>query len=275
MDSMFPPAWSRSFVEMLILFAIAGVAASCLVCSVVLLAGYRRAGPGEALVIERGAAPTRVRFGSALVLPMVQRAEVLDLSVRKVVVERRGRQGLSCRDGIRVDVRATFLVKVERTEEAVLRVAREVGCARANRPEEVRALLEERFACALANSASTFNFDELLADRGLFIDHVMVEVGDELLGFKLERMSLGRLEQTPLDQLDPTNVLDARGILKLTERATRLALETSGQMRQQQWMGPREKGQMPWEAPLRGGDLREAELAREVERALAERTRKN
>jgi uncharacterized membrane protein YqiK len=262
-------------MEMPILLALAGVAAACLACAVVLLTSYRRVGPGEALIIERGEGPTRVRFGSGLVLPMVQRGEVLDLSVRKVVVERRGKQGLSCRDGIRVDVRGTFLVKVEREEAAVLRVAREVGCARANRPEEVQALLEERFACALANAASTFNFDELLADRSLFIDHVMMEVGNELLGFKLERMSLGRLEQTPLDQLDPTNVVDAQGILKLTERTTRLALETSGQMRQQQWMEKREAGQVPWEAPRKEGEAREAELEREVERALAERTGSN
>lgn len=258
-----------------ILLALAGVAAACLACGVVLVTSYRRVGPGEALLIERGGGPTRVRFGSGLVLPMVQRGEVLDLSVRKVVVERRGKQGLSCRDGIRVDVRGTFLVKVERVEEAVLRVAREVGCARANRQEEVQALLEERFACALANAASTFNFDELVADRSLFIDHVMMEVGDELLGFRLERMSLGRLEQTPLDQLDPTNLVDAQGILKLTERATRLAIETSGQMRQQQKLEQRELGPAPWEAPGSPGELRETELEREVERAMAERARNN
>ncbi|QRK11587.1 hypothetical protein JQX13_16825 [Archangium violaceum] len=216
-------------METSILLVMAGVAAVCAASGGVLLRCYRRVGPGEALVIERGRGRARVRFGSALVLPVVERAEVLDLSVRKVVVERRGRQGLSCQDGIRVDVRATLWVKVEPEEEGVLRVAREVGSARANKPEGLQGLLEERFARALANSASTFDFEELLADRSLFIDHVMMEVGSELLGFKLERMSLGRLEQTPLDQLDPTNEQDARGILKLTGRATRLALETSGE----------------------------------------------
>ncbi|WP_158501982.1 SPFH domain-containing protein [Vitiosangium sp. GDMCC 1.1324] len=264
-------------METSILLAIAGVAGACMACAGVLLTCYRRVGSGEALVIELGAANTRVSFGSALVLPMLHRAEVLDLSVRKVVVERRGRQGLSCRDGIRVDVRATFLVKVERVAANVLRVAREVGCARANRPEEVQALLEERFSCALVSSASTFNFDELVADRSLFIDHVMVEVGSDLLGFTLDRVSLGRLEQTPLDQLDPTNVLDAQGILKLTERATRLAVETNGQ--HQQWVELRERDDLPWgegEALRKERDPRqEEELALEVERALASRTRSN
>jgi uncharacterized membrane protein YqiK len=237
-------------------------------------------GAGEALVVEQAGAPTRVCFGGAPVLPVVQRAEVLDLSARKVVVERRGRQGLSCRDGIRVDVRATFLVKVERRPEDVLRVAREVGCARANRVEEVQALLEERFACVLANAASTFNFDELVGDRSLFIDHVMMEAGDELLGFKLEKVSLGRLEQTPLDQLDPTNVLDARGILKLTERSTRLAVEKNEQERHRLWMEERERQEeelRQTEARRKGGEeeppRKEADLEWEVEKALAERAR--
>lgn len=245
----------------LVLLVVCGVAGACLAGAGVVLGCYRRVGSGEALVIERGRRPTRVSFGNALVWPLLQRAEVLDLSVRKVVVERRGRQGLSCMDGIRVDLRATFLVKVGRREEDVLRVAREVGCARANRPEELQALLEERFACALAHAVSTFNFDELVADRSLFIDHVAMEVGGDLLGLQLERMSLGRLEQTPLDQLDPTNVMDAQGIQKLTERATRLALETGTAPRASQWAEPTHP---------------EEELLREVERSLrVEQVRKN
>jgi uncharacterized membrane protein YqiK len=178
-------------------------------------------------------------------------------------VERRGRQGLSCRDGIRVDVRATFLVKVPRDEAGVLRVAREVGCARANPSGEVHALLEERFASALEQSVGTFSFEELVADRSLFIEHVGVELGTELLGFRLERMSLGRLEQTPLDQLDPTNVLDAPGIQKLTERASQLALDSVG----------------PWSdlgsASVRPRGSGEEDVMREVERALADSTRRD
>jgi uncharacterized membrane protein YqiK len=227
------------------LLVLAGVALACLACLVMLLKCYRRVGPQEALLLERGAAPTRVCLGNTWVLPLLARAEVMDLSVRKIVVERRGRQGLSCRDGIRVDVRATFLVKVERAEKDILRVAQDVGCARANCSEEVQALLEEPFACALLESASTFNFDELMADRSFFIDHVMMEVGRELLGFKLERMSLGRLDQTPLDQLDPTNIRDAQGIQKLTERATRLAIDTAGPRSPPSWMEWRERELLP------------------------------
>ena len=207
---------------------------------------YRRVGRQEA----------RVRPGET--------AEVLDLSARKVVVvERRGRQGLSCRDGIRVDVRATFLLKGER----------EVGSRGASREEEVQGLLEERFAGVLESAASTFTFEELAADRGLFIEHVMMEVGNELWGFKLERVSLGKLEQTPLDQLDATNEQDARGILTRTERSTGLAVEKTEQARYRLWMEEREREEAPRgevEEPRRG----EAELEWEVDKALAERARR-
>ncbi|HZH76059.1 MAG TPA: hypothetical protein VEY88_08500 [Archangium sp.] len=204
---------------------------------------YRRVGRQEARVgEERGG---RERPGET--------AEVLDLSARKVVVERRGRQGLSCRDGIRVDVRATFLLRGEREEE-------------------VQGLFEERFAGVLESAASTFTFEELAADRGLFIEHVMMEVGNELSGFKLERVSLGKLEQTPLDQLDATNEQDARGILTRTERSTGLAVEKTEQERYRLWMEEREREEARGEVedPRRG----EAELEWEVDRALAERARR-
>ncbi len=240
---------SVSPMEILVLSTVVGVGGLC----GLFVASHRKAGPGEALVVTRGGAPMRVSFGRAWVVPGVQRAEVLDMSVRKVVVERRGREGLSCRDGIRVDVRATFQVRVAPVEAEVLRVAREVGCARANTPEQLHELLEAHFAAALAQSVSTFSFEELMADRGLFIDHVGMELGGDLLGFQLERMSLGRLEQTPLDRLDPTNEQDARGIQKLNERAAPLSVEARGA---RAWSEP----------PLPGGG--EDELEREVDRAL-------
>ncbi|HEX8440196.1 SPFH domain-containing protein [Archangium sp.] len=264
-------------METPVLIAIASTLAVSLLGAVTLVWRYRRVGVGEALLLQVMGGPARVCFEGALVVPWLHRAEVLDLSARKVVVERRGRQGLSCRDGIRADVRATFLVKVERREADVLRVAREVGCERANRAEEVQALFEERFACVLASAASTFNFDELVADRNLYIDHVMMEVGTDLLGFRLERVSLGRLEQTPLDQLDPTNVLDAQGILTLTERATRLALETNEQMRHQQLREQHQRQESQARQVAEALDKltgQEDELEREVVRAL-ERSRSN
>jgi uncharacterized membrane protein YqiK len=83
-------------VETPVLITLASTLAVGLLCAVTLVWRYRRVGAGEALILQVAGGPARVCLEGALVLPGVHRAEVLDLSVRKVVVERRGRQGLSC-----------------------------------------------------------------------------------------------------------------------------------------------------------------------------------
>jgi uncharacterized membrane protein YqiK len=179
---------------------------------------------GQALVVHAGAEP-RVFFTSRVVLPL-HRAETLDLSPRRVVVELSGRKGLVCRDRIRVDVRVIFLVGVEARVEAVRRVARELGCARANHPPTVGELFEARFAEVLSTVAWRHTFEELRTRPALLAEEVRRELTADLDGFLLRRVAVERLEQTPLEQLDPNNLLDAEGIRVLTERTLALARET-------------------------------------------------
>src|SRR5688572_30584207 len=99
---------------------------------------------GTAIVITGGSYP-RVVFTRALVLPILHRAETIDLAMHSVQLSRRGREGLVCRDSIRADVQATFLVRVNRTAEDVLRVADSVGCARASDPAALEHLFAGKF----------------------------------------------------------------------------------------------------------------------------------
>jgi uncharacterized membrane protein YqiK len=53
-----------------------------------------------------------VTFTGGFVLPIIHRAEVMDISVKTIEIERRGNEGLICRDNIRADIKVTFFVKV-------------------------------------------------------------------------------------------------------------------------------------------------------------------
>lgn len=90
----------------------------------------------------------------AVVLPIVHRAEVLDLSVRTLVIDRRGKDGVTCADGLRADMKVTFLVRVNDTTENILRVARTIGCARAADPGTLEELFGAKFAEAIKTVAS-------------------------------------------------------------------------------------------------------------------------
>jgi len=175
-------------IALLLLLAVAAL--SALVARV-----YRRVGPDRALVIDRGE-HTEVVFGGALVWPLLQRVEAMELSLHTIEVSRRGEAGLMSADGLRLDVRASFAVRVERTPEAVLQVARTVGCAGASDPRVLAARLGARLSEALEVAASELSAETILRRRGEFRARTLALLGDVPGGFTVEDVALDRLERS-------------------------------------------------------------------------------
>jgi uncharacterized membrane protein YqiK len=200
------------------LFAIVG--AALVVVIVTLLALMSRwvqtAAKGTALIVT-GPGESRVVFTRALVVPLLHEVEVLDISTHVLTMERRGRDGLVCRDSIRADVRAAFLVRVNGTAGDVLAAARSVGCARAGDPAALLELFGAKFIEALRTVAHQIDFEALARRRDEFKDQVVEVIGRDLSGFILDDVAIESVEQTPIASLDPSHVLDAEGIRKITE----------------------------------------------------------
>lgn len=162
-----------------------------------------------------------------LVLPVVHKSEFMDISTHSLVIERSGSQGLICKDGIRADLRATFLLRVNKTTEDVLRVAQLVGAERAMQPATLQELFAARFAEALESFAVGKTFAEHCEQRGEFASAVLEELGSDLNGYSLDSLSIEQLEQTPIHHLDKHNILDAKGILAITKSTTAAELLTA------------------------------------------------
>src|SRR5687767_7975146 len=80
-----------------------------------LVAFYRRVAPHQALVVS-GPQGQRVLIGrGALVLPVLHKAEVVDLSTHTLTLELTGAQSLFCKNNLRADIRARFLLRVNPT----------------------------------------------------------------------------------------------------------------------------------------------------------------
>lgn len=180
---------------------------------------YRRVEQGHVLVVS-AVNKVDVFFTGGLVLPVLQRAEVMDVRSKTVAIDRRGKDGLHCRDNVRADVVATFHLRVQKTAEDVLRVAQSVGCARAGD----QAVLEELFAAKLVEALRVvtkgLDFEQITTDISAFKDAVLQCVGKDLQGYVLDDVAIERFAQTPLEQLDPSDILDAEGIRRIVERTT-------------------------------------------------------
>jgi uncharacterized membrane protein YqiK len=170
---------------------------------------------GQALIVNRMQGEPRVTFSGAIVMPLFHRAERMDLSVRRIEIERRGKDGVICRDGIRADLKVTFHVRVNRVVEDILKVAQSIGCARAADPATLHDLFTAKFSEAIKTVIARRDFEELIARRDELKDEIISVIGRDLNGFVLDDAAIDYLEQTPLEILDPNNVHDARGIKKI------------------------------------------------------------
>lgn len=177
---------------------------------------YRKVQQGQAIV-RNGIGGTHVSFNGMIVIPVAHQAEYMDISVKRVEIERKATEGLICQDNIRADIKVAFFVRVNKTPEDVLRVAQSVGCARASNVDMIRTLFDAKFSEALKTVGKRFDFVQLYNERDTFKSEILKVIGTDLNGFALDDCAIDFLEQTQLENLDPDNILDAEGIKKITE----------------------------------------------------------
>ncbi|WP_406269222.1 SPFH domain-containing protein [Streptomyces sp. NBC_00191] len=177
---------------------------------------FRKVEQGKALIVSK-MRKVDVTFTGQVVLPVLHKAEVMDISVKTIDISRTGRDGLICRDNIRADIRISFFVRVNKTVEDVIKVAQAIGTARASDQATLQELFNAKFSEALKTVGKQLDFTDLYTKRDEFRDRIIQVIGTDLNGYSLEDAAIDYLEQTPLAQLDASNILDAQGIRKITE----------------------------------------------------------
>ncbi len=195
---------------------------------------YQKVDQGHAMIVNTMRAEPDVTFTGRLVIPILHRREVMDVSLKTIEIERSGKEGLICRDNMRADIKVKFFVRVNKTTEDVLRVAQSIGCVRASHQETLEDLFSAKFSEALKTVGKSMDFVELYQARDRFRDDIVRQIGDDLSGYVLEDAAIDYLEQTPLAKLDPNNILDAQGIKKITELTAEENIRTNEFRRNEQ-----------------------------------------
>ncbi|MDT0342915.1 SPFH domain-containing protein [Streptomyces litchfieldiae] len=177
---------------------------------------FRKVEQGKALIISK-VRKVDVTFTGAVVLPVLHKAETMDISVKAIEIGRTGKEGLICRDNIRADIRISFFVRVNKTVSDVIKVAQAIGTQRASDRATLQELFNAKFSEALKTVGKQLDFADLYTKREEFRDRIIAVIGTDLNGYSLEDAAIDYLEQTPLSHLDKNNILDAQGIRKITE----------------------------------------------------------
>lgn len=209
-------AFDANPLIMIVAFILAAIIGAVIITALLYASLFRKVRKGTALV-RTGLGKTRVGLDGIWVFPAFHRVETMDLSVKRLEIDRTGANGLICKDNMRADIKVAFFVRVNPTHEDVVKVANSIGCERASSYEAIEQLFDAKFSEALKTVGKRFNFIELYEERDTFREEIVKLIGTDLNGFSLEDAAIDFLEQTPLESLDRDNILDSEGIKKITE----------------------------------------------------------
>jgi uncharacterized membrane protein YqiK len=174
----------------------------------------------------------KVCTGSALVLPICHRARFVDLKTKKIVLDLVEHESLRCRDGIRVEIKVEFVVRVNKTERDILWVAEKLGCSQSFDNIAVEDFLKNTFLDAVKSVTAKMEFDDLRKNTDKLKNGVLAQLKGEntaekneqtneivvFEGYQIRDMLI--IEFDMLDNVDAYNVKnisDVEGRKKITQ----------------------------------------------------------
>ncbi len=178
---------------------------------------YIVVGPDRAIVKSGLGGLDVTTAGGKFIVPLFHRYDFMDLTLKSFEISREGSEGLICQDNIRADIKVAFFIRVDNTQEEMKEVAQSIGAKRCSEIDTLRELFDAKFSEALKTVGKQFDFVDLYDQRDKFKDEILKVIGTDLNGYRLDDAAIDYLEQTPLQMLSPTNILDAEGIKKITE----------------------------------------------------------
>lgn len=191
-----------------------------------LLITYKKVPNNHSAMIINGLRKRMVTFNGGFVLPRIHKAEIMDISVRTIELNRRGENSLSCKDNVRADISINFYIGVNPTQEDVLKVSQAIGAEDASNIKVLEEHFLPKFSEAVKTVGKEMDFQELLVDRDDFNQKIRTMLEDNMDGFKLQRVAIDYLEQAPLSSHREDNMLDVEGRKKITELTARQNVET-------------------------------------------------
>ena len=201
-----------------LVIAIVAVLVIIILVFIGLLASFYKKIPQGKAIVRTGVGGTKVAFNKGMyVIPIFHKMEIMDISLKKVQIERMQHDGLICKDNIRADIKVAFFVRVNKSVNDVINVAQTIGCERASDISTLKEIFEAKFSEALKTVGKKFDFIELYEARREFRDEIMNIIGTDLNGYVLDDCAIDYLEQTELQFLSPENILDSEGIKKITD----------------------------------------------------------
>lgn len=159
-----------------------------------------------------------ILYGGCIVLPGFHQLTRVPLREISIDVERTGKLAVRTKDYLRADIRVTFYVCINASEEDVLTAAARLSQNGSRiTPEDIKNALEKRADDAIRAAAKTKDIAEIDSDKLGFAQEVLNLVEPDLkkVGLTLNNIAISEILESVT--YDPDNFFDAQGVRLRTE----------------------------------------------------------
>ncbi|AFZ60520.1 flotillin family protein [Anabaena cylindrica FACHB-243] len=159
-----------------------------------------------------------ILYGGCIVLPGFHQLTRVPLREISIDVERTGKMAVRTKDYLRADIRVTFYVCINASEDDVLTAAARLSQNGTKiNPEDIKNALEKRADDAIRAAAKTKDLAEIDSDKLGFAQEVLNLVGTDLkkVGLTLNNIAISEILESVT--YDPDNFFDAQGVRLRTE----------------------------------------------------------
>jgi uncharacterized membrane protein YqiK len=159
-----------------------------------------------------------ILYGGCIVLPGFHQLTRVPLREISIDVERTGKMAVRTKDYLRADIRVTFYVCINSSEEDVLRAAARLSQnGSVITADDIKNALEKRADDAIRAAAKTKEIAEIDSDKLGFAQEVLNLVEPDLkkVGLTLNNIAISEILESPT--YDPDSFFDAQGVRLRTE----------------------------------------------------------
>ncbi|MEM9768934.1 MAG: SPFH domain-containing protein [Cyanobacteria bacterium P01_D01_bin.71] len=159
--------------------------------------------------------------GGCVVLPGFHELTRVPLRELSIDVERTGKLAVRTQDYLRADMRVTFYVCINASEDDVLTSAARLSREGRITPEDIKNALEKRADDGIRAAAKTKTLAEIDSDKLGFAQEVLNLIEPDLkkVGLTLNNLAISEIEES--DTYDTNNFFDAQGVRLRTETIQR------------------------------------------------------
>ncbi|MGD1932758.1 MAG: flotillin family protein [Leptolyngbyaceae cyanobacterium] len=159
--------------------------------------------------------------GGCVVLPGFHELTRVPLRELSIDVERTGKLAVRTQDYLRADMRVTFYVCINASEDDVLTAAARLSRDGQITPEDIKNALEKRADDGIRAAAKTKTLAETDSDKLGFAQEVLNLIEPDLkkVGLTLNNLAISEIEES--DTYDTNNFFDAQGVRLRTETIQR------------------------------------------------------